>query len=182
MSEPSSLYLRLTLTEAALAAYRQSRPQPPTAYTDWLPWLATRQFYGTIDAQKIAELPFPADTSCGDYLAELVNSPYAAPTADHYDPVTHAWTLAVTMYSENYFDFIELLSVLRNVAQYKDLPSPDFILIYPYLWGDAPNAYLVVEQGASHFEPDTLAPALAEANAALKTLVDAMADSFPDEA
>ncbi len=174
MSEPSSLYLRVSLTESALEAFRQSGPKPPSAYNDWLAWLASKQFYGAIDAARIAEITYPAGTTCGSYVAECVNHPDTLPTLDHYDPASQTWTLIIGMFSENYFDFIELLTVLRNITDFKDLPGEGAILLWSYFWGVETNAYLVIGQGASRFE-DQVPPAVqTEANALLKSLVDQM--------
>ena len=53
MSEPSSLYLRVTLTTAGYEAFQRSLPAAPREYDDWRPWLDAAQFYGTITDEEI---------------------------------------------------------------------------------------------------------------------------------
>ncbi len=178
MSEPSSLYLRLTLTEAALEAYKRSRPQPPRAYSDWQGWLATAHFNGSIGDDRIATSEFPTDKTCGDYINLWVDSPVSIP-GSRYDAVTQTWTLIIASCSENYFEFIEILSVLRSVDRYKNLPDEGFILIWPYFWGGAPEAYLVIDQGSSRLELNIPPAAVTEADAQIKVLHDAIMGSYP---
>jgi hypothetical protein len=46
------------------------------------------------------------------------------------------------------------------------------ILIYPYLWGGAPEAYLRIAEGTSHFAPQAPGNVIAEADAYFKRLCD----------
>jgi hypothetical protein len=181
MSEPSSLYLRVRLSEAALEAYKQSQPSTPSRYTDWQPWLVTKTYNGQITDADIAALNFANDKTCGAYVAAWSGDVYAGPAASHYDSATQTWTLVIAGCSENYREFIEILSVLRGVAVYKDVPGEDFILIYPYFWGGAPEAYLVLTQGASRFEQTIPPEALAEADARLQGLYDEVMASAPPD-
>lgn len=170
MSEPSSLYVRITLTEKNFEAFCQSQPVAPSFYQDWQGWLTTQKFYGAITDERIAALSVAPSPSLGEYLAQLVQDIYAGPAQSTYDPVAKRWTLAVAQLSENFFDFIEELTLLRSVAQYKDLPGEDFILIYPHFWGGDPQAYLVVTEGHSAFVHNAPKEALDEASQAMQRL------------
>lgn len=172
MSEPSSLYMRITLTPQAFAAFCQSRPVAPRFYQDWQSWLATQTFYGEITDERIAQLPAAEVTSLGEYLTYLAKDMDAGPAKTVYDPVTKRCTLAVPQLSENYIDFIEVLTLLRGVAHYKDLPGEDFILIYPHFWGGAPEAYLVITEGSSQFVAPTPDTAIHEASQFLEKLYE----------
>jgi len=181
MSEPSSLYLRVRLSEAALEAYKQSQPLAPNRYTDWRPWLETKTYHGQIADDDIAALRFADDKTCGAYVSAWSGDIYAGPAASRYDPATQTWTLVIAGCSENYREFIEILSILRGVAVYKDLPGEDFILIYPYFWSGAPEAYLVLAQGTSRFEQAIPPGALAEADARLQGLYDEVMGATPPD-
>lgn len=170
MSEPSSLYVCVTLTQKSFAAFCQSQPVAPHFYKDWQGWLATKKFYGAITDEQIAALSAAPVTSLGDYLTSLVQDIYAGPAQSVYDPAANRWTLVVAQLSENFIDFIEALTPLRRVAQYKDLPGEDFILIYPHFWGGEPEAYLVVTEGNSAFVHNAPAEAIDEASQALQRL------------
>jgi hypothetical protein len=171
MSEPSSLYLRVTLTQKNLDALMASRVALPKEYDDWLSWLTTKKIHGAITAGEIEQCNAADTRTFGAYINALEREMWAGARAQ-YDAATQRWTLGVLQLSENYFEYIEALAILRAVARYRDLPGDDFILIYPYLWGDPPNAYVELAQGTSKFIAEIPAPALAEANAGLKKVYE----------
>ena len=178
MSEPSSLYARVRLTASAFAAFQASPLTLPGAYTDWHVWLDGQRYYGQISDDQIATAahPEPANT-VGAYLAETA-AMSAFGLGSHYDPVTETWLFRLIECSENYIDFLLILSVLRAVAHYKDLPADpandDFILIYPFLWGGAPNAYVVITSGTSYFGATIPPTAIQEADASFTALYEAL--------
>lgn len=199
MSEPSSLYMRVKLSEDGLSAFKTSPLAPPRAYNDWHDWLKSRKFTGKITAGDIRtmEPPTAADlaatanrvaTASGqagtavasskaptvdDYLASMLANPQMGPSRVHYDSISNLWTLAIAQCSENMREYIEILSILRAVAKFKDMPGDDFILIFPYLWGGTPNAYVAIEQWYSHVLTVAADFAITEANLAVGTLLTA---------
>lgn len=178
MSEPSSLYVRVRLTPAAFAAFQASPLALPKEYSDWRAWLDSRHYHGYISDERIGAATHPEKaTTVGDYLAET-DAMSALGIGSSYDSATQTWLYRLIECSENYFDFLLILSVLRAVARYKDLPSApsteDFILIYPYLWGGDAEAYLVITPGASHFSNEIPAAAIQEADDSFNTLYQAL--------
>ncbi len=189
MSEPSSLYMRVTLSQARLDAFLHSPLNSgdylPHASTDWRSWLDSKRFYGQISDREIAEmnpirnLGLPPHSTVADFITNLVEDIYFSPGQVQSDPVCHRWSLTVLGLSENYLDFLVTLSVLRAVAQFKDLPGEDFILIYPYLWepeaGRGANAFLGIDQGHSWFVNDVTeipVSAIAEADQQIRQLIE----------
>ncbi len=170
MSEPSSLYARVHLSAPALRAFMESPLARPTAYSDWRGWLDRASFHGTIRDAEIAAMPTGAEPSVRAALAALCRPLPYEPAQERYDPVTQTWTLAVLQFSENYYDFIDILTIIRAIAAYKDLPGEDVILIYPFLWGGEPEVYLRVTAGASHFAPQVPGEMIAEADACFRRL------------
>jgi hypothetical protein len=176
MSEPSSLYVRVTLSEAAMSSFRQSPVSLPGEYQDWLPWLETQKFYGEItnaDIEELGQNPGirPKDiATAGEFLDFFAED--TAGTRIVHDTSTGLWTLRMLEFSENYYDYIETLAILRALAKFKDLPGEDFVLIFPYLWGDEPTVYLSIRQGSGELIAPTPEKSIAEAKAAMKALVD----------
>src|SRR5262249_29701975 len=136
------------VTAEKLQAFHNSRLIAPRSYTDWHPWLDTKTFYSDITAADIQNMDPVHDAgvsdgqSVGEYLAFLLQDAYASPAHAHYDATSQTWILCVMQLSENYNEFILVLSILRGIAAYKDLPDEDFIIIYPYLWVENPGAYV----------------------------------------
>ena len=169
MSEPSSLYLRVTLTQENLEALMASRVARPTDYDDWLAWLATKKMYGSITADDIAKFGTSNAQTFGAYINALTQEMWAGARAQ-YDAAAQRWTLGVLQLSENYREFIEALAILRAAARFKNLAGDDFILIYPYMWGDTPNAYIELAQGTSRFISEIPETVFAEAAQGLQAV------------
>lgn len=163
MSEPSSLYMRVTLTQENLNALYASAAALPKHYDDWLAWLATKKFHGAITTADIQTMDAAELNTFGAYIQTLERAAWAGARA-HYDATTRRWTFGVLQLSENYRDFVQALAILRAAAHFKNLPGDDFILIYPYIWGDPPGAYVEIAQASSRFVNVIPPPALAEAN------------------
>ena len=67
---------------------------------------------------------------------------------------TQTWTLAGAGFSDNYAQWLTGINVLRQVAQFKDVDSKDYILVFPFIYGvgaDDPNAVLEIGPGKSVF-------------------------------
>lgn len=178
MSEPSSLYARVRLTPAAFAAFQASTLALPREYSDWRAWLDGQRYHGSISDERIGAATHPGnEQTVGEYLALATTMPGLG-DGSSYDPATQTWLFRLIECSENYFDFLLILSVLRAVALYKDLPSApttdDFILIYPFLWGGAAEAYLVISAGGSHFSHEIPATAIQEADDSFNALYQAI--------
>jgi hypothetical protein len=178
MSEPSSLYARVRLSQAAFAAFQSSTPKLPSDYHDWLPWLANRQFYGEITEADIYELNHGNAATVDGALLAWMEYPDLDLNQTSYDPESQTWRIGVLQCSENYYDYMLVLSFLRGIAAFKDLPGEDFILITPYLWGGPPEAYVVVTPGSSRFNAEIPDEVLAEANAGLQKILEAMENEF----
>lgn len=180
MSEPSSLYARVRLTERALTAFYASAPALPSQFDDWRPWLASKHYYGEITDAEIEQMTQSEAASVGEMLALWLEQPTPGPSQVQYDPLTQTWTLGLLECSENYYDFILVLSWLRAIARFKDLPGDDFIVIHPYIWGGPPEAYVAVTVGSSTLHDDIPPTVLAEAEAGLRQIFDALASAYSD--
>lgn len=186
MSEPSSLYMRVSLTEKNFENFKNSLPVLPNFYNDWLPWLSSKKYYGNITDDEIQKMTHQPDDvkSVGDYVSFLTQDIYAGPSQSLYDAASNTWTLCIAGLSENYKEFISVLSILRGVEKYKDLPGEDFILIYPYFWLEHPekytNAYVVIRNGESRIVNEIPAKAIDEANQALGKMIENFRSSYDD--
>ncbi len=184
MSEPSSLYMRVKLTEKSFETFKNSTPVTPSYYSDWQPWLSAQKFYGQITDAEIQGMAHYPDNikSVNDYLSLLLQDVYTRPSHSRYDALSNTWTLCIMGLSENYRDFILALSILRGVEKYKDMADEDFILIYPYFWEEHPemdaNAYVTINTGSSRIVDEIPAEAITEANQALGKMLDEFKSSY----
>ena len=151
MSEPASLYARLTFDEGAYAAFLSSTPTPPTAYDDWQAWL-DRQLPGTG--------PLPSDVVGAAPLAPSIGALFEAWQGNPWlgaPPITVDATgrceVALLHATENYYDLIQLVAPLRGAATWTRPDADDFILVTDFLWDEQapPMAGLRLGHGGSSF-------------------------------
>lgn len=181
MSEPSSMVARVRLSESALAAFKESVPALPSQFQDWQPWLANRTYYGNITDAEIQSMTQDNIATVEKMLEVWLGAPQMNNGREQYDAATQTWTFGILQCSENYYDFIEALSWLREIARYKDLPGEDSILIFPYLWGGSPEAYLVITSGGSHFSDEIPEEVMEQASAEMAEILDELERKFSTE-
>ncbi|QIH05692.1 MULTISPECIES: hypothetical protein [unclassified Pseudomonas] len=170
-SEPSSVYLRCTMTPEQYANAMAAAPRPAISYGDWQKWFDSKDMYGSarVDAQWLQD-------SGARSLQEVVQIWAGQGSASHYDPRTGRWQFALLEFTDNYGEMIQLLAPLRGVAAFCQPDSDSFLFIYSYIWGDGDNAYLALDQGRSRFAGGPTAAQRAEADAALEGLMASGAD------
>ncbi|WP_446439544.1 hypothetical protein [Pseudomonas sp. 910_21] len=167
-SEPSSVYLRCSMTPEHYAQAMAAPPRPAIAYNDWQKWFDSKDMYGSarVDAESLED-------SGAKSLQEVAQMWAGAGGTSHYDPQTGRWQFVLLQFTENYGEMIQLLAPLRSVAPYCQPGSDSFLLIYSYIWGDGDNAYLTLNKQRSRFAVKPTKAQRAEADAALKVLMDA---------
>ncbi|WP_339070553.1 hypothetical protein WIN67_01750 [Pseudomonas idahonensis] len=167
-SEPSSVYLRCSMTPEQYAKAMAAAPRPAIFYNDWQKWFDSKDMYGSarVDAGWLPD-------SGARSLQEVVQMWVGEGATSHYDPQTGRWQFALLQFTENYGEMIQLLAPLRSVAPYCQPGSDSFLLIYSYIWGDGDNAYLTLNKQRSQFAVKPTQAQRAEADAALKVLMDA---------
>ena len=167
-SEPSSVYLRCSMTPEHYAQAMAAPPRPAIAYNDWQKWFDSKDMYGSarVDAESLED-------SGAKSLQEVAQMRAGVGGTSHYDPQTGRWQFALLQFTENYGEMIQLLAPLRSVAPYCQPGSDSFLLIYSYIWGDGDNAYLTLNKQRSRFAVKPTKAQRAEADAALKVLMDA---------
>lgn len=169
MSEPASLYARLTLDRDAYAAFLRSRPTSTGAYDDWQAWL---------DCQQMASPPLDAGV--------LDSAPLAGSVAEVFDAwhsdaafgappiVLHAdgrCRVTLMLATENYAELVHMLAPLRGAAAWTHPDADDFILVTDFLWSDdaPPMACMRLSGGTSAFLHAVPDPWRAEAMTAFES-------------
>lgn len=167
-SEPSSVYLRCSMTPEQYAQAMAAPPRPAISYSDWQKWFDSKDMYGSarVDAEWLQD-------SGARSLQEVVQMWTGTGGSSQYDPQTGRWQFALLEFTDNYDEMIQLLAPLRSVAPYCQPGSDSFLLIYSYIWGDGDNAYLTLNKQRSQFAVKPTQAQRVEADAALKVLMDA---------
>lgn len=167
-SEPSSVYLRCSMTPEQYAQAMAAPLRPAISYSDWQKWFDSKDMYGSarVDAEWLQD-------SGARSLQEVVQMWTGTGGSSQYDPQTGRWQFALLEFTDNYGEMIQLLAPLRSVAPYCQPGSDSFLLIYSYIWGDGDNAYLTLNKQRSQFAVKPTQAQRVEADAALKVLMDA---------
>lgn len=171
-SEPSSVYLRCTMTAEQYAKAMAAPPGSALAYSDWQAWFDSQGPSGL----GPVELEWLRDYSAAPSLQALVQLWLGAGGTSRYDPQTGSWQFALLEFTDNYGEMIQLLAPLRGVASYCQPQSGSFLFIYSYFWGNGDNAYLTLDNQRSQFAPGPTPAQRSEADAALKVLMESSAD------
>ena len=177
MSEPASLYARLTFGADDYPAYLASTPAAPAAFDDWVAWLTHHSMAGGAAAIAGAlQNPSPLATTVGAVFDQWRSARWMGA-----DITTQAATgccrVVLLEATENYGELANLLAPLRGAAAWTQPDADDFILVTDFLW-DAeapPMACLALHAGASRFV-DAVPPAWRdEAFAAFEQRLGALA-------
>ena len=134
MSELSSLYARINIKAENYNKFLSDRPKQPRLDDNWTNWWSSRKMYG----KRILEaddLYAYNDASNKEILDGWKNASHSG-TLYEYDAATQTMKIGIVFFSENYGEMIPMLAFLLSLADYKEYNDDDFIIIYPYFWGD----------------------------------------------
>ena len=180
-SEPASLYARITLTPEQYQAFLQSPPGTAASFNDWQSWFDSKQMYGGGKVNR-GELSVAAWPSMEAYLNSM--------DVHEYDPKTQVLKIGLLLLSENYSDVLIGIYPLRWIAEFRQqdnpLASDDFIIVYPFIWGDDQNskadvmAYLQFKGNQSEFVNPVTDESLKEASGFLAPILEKLSREGED--
>lgn len=180
MSEPSSLFAKIKIRRDKLNKFLSA---PPAQFADlpgWNAWWDSREMYDKPKFNEELLEPYNAKTN----RAALKNwqKDKEAGTSLEYDETSHTWYVSILMFSENYFEMIPMLGLLRSIAPYKEPDDTDFILVFSFLWYEAgePNAYIRFQDNASVFSEKIKKQDMKLASAYWKKKISELLPDFND--
>ncbi|EOE1546175.1 hypothetical protein ACJ9E6_004258 [Providencia rettgeri] len=164
MSEPSSFFLHVHITEEKLEQFFASPAKNITDYSDLIAWFNEKErVYG--DPIKILHdlAGCNSGISRDNIYVEHI----------HYDKEKEILTMDSIFLSESFSVFLPLTVCLRGLESYiSPATSNNFLIIYPYWWGDTSQSlsseaqmYLEFADGSSQLRPKTSVENIAIANA-----------------
>lgn len=133
MAEPCQLYLKVSISRSRLEEFLSREAGSAACFKDLEQWLeGNRQRQGGLTWSELCELG--QGTTAAAWVAGW-SQHLRSPAWNHYDDATQTWSLGVLEFTESRDWIIGAINVLRRVAEYKDLPDTDYLLIYEYLFG-----------------------------------------------
>lgn len=134
MSEPSSLFARMSISKENLEAFLSSAPKKPYLNNSWINWWNSRQMVSPrpLTPEDLYAYKDVSNKAILEGWQEEKNTG----TFYDYDEATQTLNLGIIFFSENFGEMIPMLALLFDLADYKNDNPDDFAIVYPYFWGD----------------------------------------------
>lgn len=131
MSEYSSLYINIEITEEKLNQFFLDKPVSQVLDDEWQGWWDSRKMYGK---QSLEQLPVYGTATNRDVFDELLQDrDFGA--KEFYDSASKRWIFIAVFFSENYNEILPMLSLLKSLASYKESTQRGVAFIYDFCWG-----------------------------------------------
>ncbi|MFV3332079.1 hypothetical protein ACNFIA_14205 [Pseudomonas sp. NY15437] len=174
MAEPCQLYLKVSISRSRLEDFLRQEAGSAACFADLEQWLDGNHLRrGGLTWSELCELG--QGTTAAAWVAGW-SQHQRSPAWNHYDEASQTWSLGVLEFTESRDWILGSINVLRRIAEFKDLPGTDYLLIYEYLFGKGSVVAAVeLTPGASRLlqEPPP-ARVTAEADLMMNSLLRAM--------
>ncbi|QRY79292.1 hypothetical protein JVX91_27630 [Pseudomonas sp. PDNC002] len=126
------MFLKVAISRASLEAFLRSEAGSAESFDDLRCWLTGNpRWRSDLTWDELCELG--QGTTAEAWITGWRDH-RRSPARNDYDERTQTWTLAVLEFAESCDWVIGAVNVLRRVANFKDLPGTDYLLIYEYLF------------------------------------------------
>ena len=173
MSEQCSLYVKIEISKEQLKRFFKERPTPAIIDNNWQQWWDSRQMYSKELLTNLPNYPKKNNRAAFEQLLQQRESV----SVEQYNENDNSWTFLTLFFSENYFEIIPMLALLKELAYYQQAHETGVAFVYDFYWDRAAvMAYLeFTNQKAllkTYTVPTEIPTAiLAEANDALEAVV-----------
>lgn len=174
MAEPCQLYLKVSISRSRLEDFLSQEAGSAACFRDLEEWLDDNHHRRAgLTWSELCELG--QGTTAAAWVAGWSRH-LRSPAWNHYDEKTQTWSLGVLEFTESRDWILGSINVLRRVADFKDVPGTDYLLIYEYLFGKGSVVAAVeLTPGASRILQEQPPPRLtADANRMMNNLLRAM--------
>ncbi len=150
MSEPCSLYAKITIRPEQFAAFLATPCAKPVANASWQAWWDSREMCGKADLKE--EL-YPIEAINQPLIEQWLCAEYAI-AASVYDAEKEIWHFSVNEFSENYGSVVDAAIFLQGIAPFKEDNPEDFVVVYDFFYGgDVVMASMSFKEGQIWFDP-----------------------------
>lgn len=180
MSELRSLFVKLNIKKENLDRFLAAAPTKPVVDEDWTAWWDSREMYSKSPLESIPMVS--ADTN-GDELGSYIATPETI-SVEKQENDTYYFLSG--FFTENYFEMLPMLGVLKSVALYMGPGDSGEAFIYDYFWGgNDVMAHLEISAGKAVLKHTTHTSKinkqlLAESDKMLQDLMDELSANYGD--
>jgi hypothetical protein len=180
MSELRSLFVKLNIKKENLDRFLAAAPTTPVVDEDWTAWWDSRKMYSK---SPLASIPKLSATTNSAVLASYVNAPESISTESRENDVYYFLS---GFFSENYYEMLPMLALLKSVALYMGPGDSGEALVYDYFWGSKEvMAHLELSEGKAVLKHTMQTSKinkqlLAESDKMLQGLMDELSQKYGD--
>lgn len=180
MSELRSLFVKLNIKKENLDRFLAAAPTKPVVDSDWTAWWDSRDMYSKSPLESI---PTVGAATNGEELASYIDSPESI-SQDKHD--NNVYYFVSGFFSENYFEILPMLAVLKSIALYMGPGDSGEAFVYDYFWGSKDvMAHLELAEGKAELKHTTRTSEinrklLAESDKILQDLMDELSAKYGD--
>lgn len=143
MSEESSLFVKIKITEQQLNQFLHLKYVPLVAEEDVTAWWDSREMYHKTSLEAISS---DIDSTNQDVIDSFLNDRRSF-SGTEYNKEEGCWILYSIFFSENFIGMLPVISLLKQIAQFKESAADDFAMIYDFYWGsDAVSAFIEFDE------------------------------------
>lgn len=174
MSELRSLFVKLNIKKENLDRFLTAAPIKPVVDEDWTAWWNSREMYSK---SPLASIPMVSAGTNGAELASYINTPASISLEKQENDVYYFLS---GFFSENYYEMLPMLAVLKSAALYMGPGDSGEAFIYDYFWGgNDVMAHLELSEGKAVLKHTTSTTEinkqlLAESDKMLQDLLDGL--------
>jgi hypothetical protein len=141
MSEPKGVFARIKISQQAYESWLSSPIGDVRRYDDWINIARVYELQGGFQDEWLDDVGYGKCVTKQDYFSANDDSYH------YYNEEENSFNFLVLNYGENFSNYVHALSVLRDISEFKDIESNDFIAISPFMWTENFYEALICEVG-----------------------------------
>ncbi len=146
MFDNPSVLAQVHISPEAFKRFCESPVQPRNHFDDYLEWLESKEWQGKDTGQTAARIIDEAGVGNRDFCCQELEEF----SFQNYDSEEQTFTLFWMEYSINYSELLQFLNSFRQIADFKDLPNDDFLVVGYADWNsDETELVLRIRKGSS---------------------------------
>ena len=152
MSELSSLYCKVKITNPQLEKFLNSPREEQELNKNWIDWWNSRKMYSKMELTPELLRTYNDDTN-EEVIDGWIDYPEAMAFSD-YDEAAEEWHWGMMFFSQNFTEMIPMFAFIISLEKYVIESAENQAIVFPFFWGDdAVHVYIYFEDGKAILSP-----------------------------